>query len=772
MIWKNVKLIFLRELRDQLRDRRTLFMIVVLPVLLYPSIGIGMVEFTFLFGAPTRHVVVLNREHLPGFPPLIVNVNDAGTPRSSLVPQLFEVEKDAEQLEIIDAANEETAAQMLESGEAQVVLLIPPNLRQLIDGGQDFRFELRYKSADEKSRNAYLRLKEALENWKRLTIEQRLESRGLPRDFANPSAVEVEDIATPQQVAGGLIWAKLLPFLLVVMSLTGAFYPAVDLCAGEKERGTMETLLISPAGRGEIVLGKYFTICIFSIGTALLNLLSMATTGWVVARQMRATLSQNAPLANLALPSLIDAGWILLLLIPLAAFFSALGIALAAFARSTKEGQYYLTPLFLVTMPLVLVTIAPGIELNGFNSVIPITGAALLLRTLIQGQYDLAFLYCGHVLVPTILYAVFALRWAIDQFNREEVLFREAERLDLWLWARHLFRDKGAFPSAAEALFCYCIMLMLVWFLGIFIGPSGSEDQAVRQASMQRSLIVMQLAIVASPSLIMAIILTTSVRKTLLFERSSWIYIGLSLLLALAAHPLVLELSQYIHSNSTQQKSVTDQIQQLLGGGQPIWWQLTLVAVLPAICEEMAFRGFILSGLLRRMSPPAAIVLSAFLFGFFHINPQQLLTATLLGCVLGLIATRSGSLLPGILFHVTNNSLALLMANLQGHLTRSAQSGDTAGPLFRLFDMLYRQPSATVHTFEAPYRVSILAICALAATAMLTWLQKQPLRSPAAAANEQNASGPPLPSGRPGPSARTRLAMPFRSLTETPDVTT
>jgi sodium transport system permease protein len=770
MSWFNVKLIFLRELRDQLRDRRTLFMIIVLPLLLYPSIGIGLVQFTVLFTEQPRQVAVRGTEYLPASPPLVNQMVESasGAVRKNFVPQLFDVEEEATQLEIVETTSDDDARRMLATGEVQVILQIPATLRDRIESGQDFRFELSYKSADEKSRIAYLRLKEALENWKRVTIQQRLESKGLPRDFANPSAVEVLDIATPQQLAGGLIWAKLFPFLLVVMSLTGAFYPAVDLCAGEKERGTIETLLISPAGRGDIVLGKYFTICIFSVGTAVLNLLSMATTGWVIARQMKSALPANAPLGMLSPPSLADAGWILLLLLPLAAFFSALGIALAAFARSTKEGQYYLTPLFLVTMPLVLVTVAPGIELNGFNSVVPVTGAALLLKTLIQGQYDLALQFFVPVLLPTILYAVLALRWAIDQFNREEVLFREAERLDLLLWARHVFRDKGPFPSAAEALFCFSVMLLLVWFLGGFLTPAPAADEAVRQAALQRSLIVMQLAFVATPAVMMALMLTTSVRQTLLLRRSAWKYIGLSLLLAVALHPIMVELSQFIHRGLTQPKWVTDQIRQLLGAGQPIWWQLALVAVLPAVCEELAFRGFILSGLLRRVSPATAIVLSAFLFGFFHINPQQLLPATMLGCVLGLIATRSGSLLPGILFHVTNNSLALLMANLQDHLQQTAPTGNAEASLFWLFRVLYRQPSPQIFSFQVPYSIAVLAICTLVATAALTWLLKQPLRAPAALdtddanpTDERTASK----GASHTPSSLTRLAAGLGSLT-------
>ena len=723
MRWSNIKLIFMRELIDQLRDRRTLFMIMVLPILLYPSIGIGMFSFFKVFSEQPRQVVVVGRDFLPETPPLING--------DRFVADLFKMPDDADKLQIVSPDDAEVK---LRNGEVQLILVVPPDIRQRIAEGHEFELQTFYRSADDKSRFAELLLNQALARWKQTILDGRIEAQGLKQDFASPFVVTSQDVATPQEISGGLLWGKLFPFLLVIMSLTGAFYPAVDLCAGEKERGTIETLLISPAARSEIVLGKYFTIWLFSIGTAILNLVSMAATGWVVARQMRSALAANAPLPILTPPGLEDAAWILLLLVPLAAFFSALSIALAAFARSTKEGHYYLTPLFLVTMPLVLVSLAPGVELNAFYSVVPVTGAALLLKTLIVGNYNLALEFFVPVLLPTILYAGLALRWAIDQFNREEVLFREAERLDLWLWFRHLLRDKGAFPSAAESMFCYAIMLMLVWFLSGLISLPPGADPAAQRAALQRSLVIVQVAFVAAPSLIMAVMLTASARQTLLIRRPAWIFVGLALVLAAALHPIIVEASQHIQRGIPgQPKWVEDQIKQLLGGDQPLWWQLFLIALLPAVCEELAFRGFILSGLLRRMSPMPAIIVSGFLFGFFHMNPQQLLTATVLGWILGLIATRSGSLLPGILFHFVNNGSALIMSNFQGYLETIAHDSQPDGPLFLLFEVLYRQPFSDVMMYQVPYRVSVLLVCSLVATALLTWLFKQPNRSPVVA---------------------------------------
>ena len=153
-------------------------------------------------------------------------------------------------------------------------------------------------------------------------------------------------------------------------------------------------------------------------------------------------------------PPLLSAVWLLAALLPISALFSALCLALAAFARSTKEGQYYLMPLLLVTMPLVVLPMSPGMELNLGNSLIPITGVMLLLRSLLEGHYLPALQYSPVVIGVTLASCMLAIRWAVDQFNSESVLFRESERLDMGLWLRHLLRDRKATPTVAGAVFC------------------------------------------------------------------------------------------------------------------------------------------------------------------------------------------------------------------------------------------------------------------------------------------------------------------------------
>ena len=189
----------------------------------------------------------------------------------------------------------------------------------------------------------------------------------------------------------------------------------------------------------------------------------MGLTGIVLARN-GASLAMEpgqrvAATAGLAPPTLQSAFWMILLLIPLAVFFSAVCVALAVLARSMKEGQYYMTPLYLVCLPLIFLTLIPGIELNLFYSLVPITGVALLLRALILGDYA-----TGAPVLPAragadVVYAWIALRWAIDQFQREEVLFREAERFNLRIWLRHLIRDREPTPTGGQAVLCFSLIL-------------------------------------------------------------------------------------------------------------------------------------------------------------------------------------------------------------------------------------------------------------------------------------------------------------------------
>lgn len=714
MSWAKVRTLFLRELRDQVRDRRTLFMIFVLPVLLYPMLGISLSKYAEVFQEQARTVVLVGAEHLDrpatDADPAPANAEDPAPPLlapdgATFNPALFDVAQDAARLQVVrvPAGSEWSDAGsrrvLLRQGKADAVVEIPTDLMERLRDLGRSAIPIYYNSADEKSQVTFLRVDRVLERWRDWIVEQRREQEGKPEGYTDPVRAEAMDIATSAET-GGSVWARVFPFLLVMMALTGAFYPAVDLCAGEKERGTMETLLISPATRGEIVAGKFLTVLVVSMGTALLNLASMALTGLQLTRGLRgvADPAERAVTATAALapPSLASLLWMVVLLVPLAAFFSALCLALAVMARSMKEGQYYMTPLYLVAIPLIFLTIAPGITLTPFTSLIPITGLGLLLKTLMLGDYANARSFALPVLVPLGLYAWLALRWAVEQFRSESVLFRESERFDLRGWVRHLIRDRQPLPTPGQAVLCFALMLAAAWYLTLGLGPGLG------------SLLAMQLGAILAPPLVLAWALTTRPVRTLRLAAAPPRYHALAAGLALSLHPLVAELRRLVDLWFPATDAVRE-LQQQLGAMLPdLGTALFLLAVVPAFCEEVAFRGFILSGLEQGNGRRTAIVQSALLFGVMHVLlslMQQLFNATLLGLVLGLLAVRSGSLLPGILFHVLNNAL--------GVITGTVISSPGLQPLART---LYRDPS------EALYQGHWVAIGAVVSAVLLAVL--------------------------------------------------
>ncbi len=677
MNWRNIKLIFLREVRDQLRDRRTLFMIAVLPILLYPLLGMSILQVAqFLREQPTN-VLILGLPQLPELPPLVVdNQFDQQWLSDPNQKQLFRLQFSEGDLPALaeNASIEERAKAAVHGGAFQAVVVFPDDFSKQLE---NFRNRLKQRgekseaegnqeatipnpvifcnTANEKSQLAYTRLSSVLRSWADAIGKQNLKDSQLPAATARPFEFQREDVSEAQQRSAAM-WSKILPFVLLLWALTGAFYPAIDLCAGEKERGTLETLLCSPAQRSEIVTGKLLTVMLFSVATSLLNLASMGLTGAIVISH----LPMPDAGVRLGLPPLLSQMWLILALLPVAALFSALCIALAAFARSTKEGQYYLMPLLLVTLPLVILPMGPGMELNLGNSLIPLTGLVLLLKGLLEGNYMATLPYAAPVVAITLLLCLMAVRWAVDQFNKESVLFRESERLDVGLWLRHLVRDRGNTPSVTQAIFCGILILLIRFVMSISLQSPESFGE------FARVVVVSQLVVIVTPALLMTVMLTRSPSQTLLFKKPIWWTVPAAVLMAFALHPVAKSLQvvvEQLYPVTAGIKDAQHSLDKALSDAPSLWIIIALIALLPAICEELAFRGFILSGFRHLGHKWWAIVASSLLFGVAHPLLQQSLVTCVVGFVIAFIAVQTGSIFPGMLFHFTHNALLLLVAN-------------------------------------------------------------------------------------------------------------
>ncbi len=765
MSWRNIRLIFNREVGDQLRDRRTIFMVVVLPLLLYPALGIGTLQMSLLFSEQPRTVVMLGADSLPD-PPLL---NEEGT---AILDHWFLTASDAQKIHLVtdktvekseekktdaktenesaptdspqkieedfeekqallkvaheirfrlderkrlleekrDAilkedqklaelkqsqieALEEAISLLFSAGNIQVLVIIPEGFDDFINEENErladhesktvppeksLRPFILRNSAIEKSSLAYGPVREVFDAWEQEILSKRLTLANLPADLTAPVNVETLDLAKGSELAAN-VWSKLFPAMLVLMAMTGAFYPAVDLGAGEKERGTMETLLICPALRSEIVIGKFLTVLLFSLVTAILNLTMMGATGLHMLNT--ATNGQLSQMGDFSLPGFESLIWVGILAIPLAALFSALSLSFALFAKSSKEGQYYLTPLLTVTMGLTIFCLSPAVEITPFYSLVPVMGPALLLKGVLLGGAGPEGItwYVVPVLTTSFLYCWLALSWAIEQFHREEVLFRESERFELKLWFQHLFRDKEQTPNFTEAAFCFVLIMFLQFAL---LKTFGSELQKAPEGeqgiTMLRLLVVQQLVIIACPALFMGILLTSNPLRTFQFRMPAIRYLFLGLLLPLVLHPLSLELQMRLAWFFPALPEHAKAALSAMGDSNiPLPFVILAFAVAPAICEEIAFRGFILSGFRKRGRDGIAILFSAILFGVMHMIPQQAFNAALLGLVIGLLAVRSGSIFPCMLFHLVNNSLGVM----HGHLGQLREKYDLAKQL-------------------------------------------------------------------------------------------
>ncbi|MFQ5907151.1 MAG: ABC transporter permease, partial [bacterium] len=215
----------------------------------------------------------------------------------------------------------------------------------------------------------------------------------------------------------GMIAGMFLPYLILILALTGAMYPAIDLTAGEKERGTLETLLLSSASRFELVMGKFLAVLTASFVTAVLASVSMLATlkgGFGTL----ARVGEEVSLAVSPLSLLI----IFLMMIPVCCFFSAVLISISLFAKSYKEATSYLSPLLTLLIIPAVVSIMPGTEMSPRISLIPILNTSLAFKDLLKGTVKWQYLVT--VFLVNVVLACVALWRAVKLFNRESVLFR------------------------------------------------------------------------------------------------------------------------------------------------------------------------------------------------------------------------------------------------------------------------------------------------------------------------------------------------------------
>ncbi len=454
-----------------------------------------------------------------------------------------------------------------------------------------------------------------------------------------------------------------VPLMLVLMTITGAVYPAIDLTAGERERGTMEILVAAPVSRLSVLCGKFIAVLAVALLTAVANLVAMTVTIFALGLDPLIFNATNFNILTLLV--------IFVLLVVLAAFFSATLLCLTSFARSFKEAQAYLIPLMLVAFAPGLLSLNPELETSALLSVIPLVNVVVTGRDLLAGEASPIFVAIA--VCSTAIYGVMALSLAAKIFGMDSILTGGKSS-----WSDLLARSqahKRVADMQTTMLFLALLFPAFVVFAGVSSNLAGKLGFSIASRLWMNAVVTM-LLFLGLPLLFCKVGKFRFDSAFFLF-RPSLLSVLAAVLLGASVWVLAYELEVFSLTENRLVEFVKMFESMKVELGQiPLWIKLICLAVVPAVCEEFTFRGFLLSAFRDKLTAYSAVILTAVLFGLFHVFVrntlmiERLVPSTFMGLLLGWMCLRSGSLFPGILLHALHNGLLMTLAHYEAVLIK------------------------------------------------------------------------------------------------------
>jgi ABC-2 type transport system permease protein/sodium transport system permease protein len=467
---------------------------------------------------------------------------------------------------------------------------------------------------------------------------------------------------TPIHVAGAPIFslAALIPLILVLTTMTGAVYPAIDLTAGERERGTLEMLIAAPVPRLGLLLAKYVAVLAVALLTAVVNLVGMTLT------------AQGTGLAGMLFgpggmsPAVVLNVWLLLCLF--AAFFSAVLLAITSYARSFKEAQAYIIPLMLVCLVPGVICLLPGLEFTVPLAVTPLVNIVMLARDVLEGDVEGGL--AAAAILSTGLYVVAAITLAARIFGADAILYGSPAT---WSDFFRRPREVSSAASVSAAMFALAVMFPAAFVLTGSLLQSPGFDLSQRLVMSGLTTVLVFAAIPVAVAAFHRVRLISGLAlggappaawlAALLFGVSLWPF----------AHEAFF-VNEWLGITDLQEHfaevgSFARELRRL-----PFGLIVVALAIAPGVCEELFFRGF-LFGAIRGVWPARrTVIATAVLFGLMHVVsgnayvPERFIPSLLLGLFLGWVRLKSGSVLPCMLLHATHNATVFAIAYWQEEL--------------------------------------------------------------------------------------------------------
>ena len=392
-------IILIKELTDMIRDRRTMFMMVVMPLVVIPLLATTAIKLT-----QSQIEKAKDKE---------LRVAVIG---ETAAPELFKRLSKEENFFLVTMTNADSARAMTAEQTLDGVVIIPQDFSEFVEGDKQATIRLIFKSSE--SLNAARRRIEAIiDQYDREIVNERIGRLQLDETLFDAIAIEREDVASTEEKfaenAGGF-----LPYIFIIFGFMGSIYPALDLGAGEKERGTLETILSSPASRFDIVMGKFLVVLLFSIATAFLAMLGVL----IMVYQFLPTIETNITQTVMDMLGPRRIFIIMSMVLPVSAFFAAVALAISIFAKSFKEAQSMMAPLNIIIILPAMIGMLPGFKLSAVTAAIPILNLSLATKAILGGSADPILI--AEVYLSLFFLAGVSIYGCAKWFNREETLFR------------------------------------------------------------------------------------------------------------------------------------------------------------------------------------------------------------------------------------------------------------------------------------------------------------------------------------------------------------
>jgi len=634
-----------------LRDRRTILTLVLMPLLLYPLLSMTLQRFLFSARSASDlvyRIAVLGQSEadllrtliddpLSQPPDELLQANDSQLAQFELVAHDTLTPEQALSESLVDVAA------YVKPGKANG----PPTIELWADSSQPASLAARRILVE---RVQWLKLGVATQRLTELAV--------VDADYAPQIALQTIGSDT-----GTSMLATLVPLVLVLMTITGAVYPAIDLTAGERERGTIEALIASPVPRGQVLVAKYSAVVTVALLTAIVNLVAMLIT-LKAGGMMRLLTGTDDSIPWLSLLQIFG------LLVLFSGFFSAVLLCLTSFAKSFKEAQAYLIPLMLLSLAPGILSLIPGVQLTPTLALVPLVNIILLARELLGGTVDPVAATAA--ILSTIAYAAAALGVAARLFGTDAIL-RGSE-----ISAGAMFRrpEKASdAPSPSAAALTLAVIFPVYFWVSNTLAQQADAEMGQRLLASGLSLA----AVFGGIPLIAAMLGRDSLHTT--FRLQNPIGAGRLVIAIVGASLMGLGLWALAHESFVVTTGRLDE-ERIAAARQtiaklaevPLGVILVSLAVAPGIIEELCFRGYLFSSLRKILSPTRTILLTSFLFGLFHVLTgsalllERFVPTTIMGLFLGWVAYRTGSGWAGMFLHTIHNGFLNVVGRFKDQL--------------------------------------------------------------------------------------------------------